>query len=101
MTNVGCIELLQRVQTAPRFVVVSEFGEELRSNRVNVCTLIETVANRFSTQNMRVPVFAGDVGLKIKIPDLKIFCAETGRFEDYTEIVDKEIRGNVEYVKKE
>ena len=101
LTDVGCIELLQRVQTAPRLVVVSEFGEELRSNRVNVCTLIETVANRFSTQNTRVPVFAGDVDLKIKIPGLKIFCAETGRFEDYTEIVDKEIRGNVEYVKKE
>lgn len=101
LTDVGCIELLQRIQTAPRLVVVSEFGEELKSNRVNVCTLIETVANRSSTQNIRVPVFAGDVGLKIRIPDLRIFCAETGRFEDYTEIVDKEIRGNIEYVKKE
>lgn len=97
----GCVELLRRIVLKPKMVVVSEFGEELRGHRVNICTQIETVVNRQVAGEINIPVIAGDLRLRIKVPTLDILCTDTRQLENYRSVVDKEIRGQVEYVKRE
>ena len=101
LCEIGCLELLKRLQQPPKLVIISEFGEELKEHRVEICTQIENLANIHTMESNRIPVIAGDIGLKAKIPSLDIFCSDTKQFEDVTQVVDKEIHGKVEYVKKE
>ena len=97
----GCVELLKKMEPPPALVVVSEFGEELKGHRENICTLIETTATGQIASGDRMPVIAGDIGLKIRIPSLEIFCTDTKQYEQFTMVMDKEIHESVEYVKKE
>lgn len=101
LSGIGCSELLKLLRPPPRLVVVSEFGEELKGFRADICTQIETIANRHIIEQDRFPVFAGDIGLKIKIPTFDVFCNDTSKFERFTDVMDKEIDGKVVYLKRE
>jgi hypothetical protein len=47
-----------------------------------------------------IPVFAGDTLLQIRIPSLQILCSDTKTYEDYRLVLDREIRGQVEYIQE-
>jgi hypothetical protein len=101
LCEVGCLELLKRAQPAPKLVVVSEFGEELNGHRVEICTQMETLANRQTIESNKIPVIAGDIGLRIKIPNMEVFCRDTKQFEDYNQVIDKEFDGKIQYFRRE
>jgi hypothetical protein len=98
---VGCLNLLERLPQKPNLVVVSEFGKELIKHRVNICSRIESSVNHAFFGGIKMPVFAGDIGMKIKIPSKQIFCHDTKRFEDFSKVMDKDIEQTIRYVTTE
>jgi hypothetical protein len=101
LCDIGCSELIKKLQAIPKLIVVSEFGEELQGHRVEICAQIETQGNKNMPGTEKCPVIAGDKNLQIKLPSLKIFCSDTHAFEDFKEVMDKEVDDNILYLKKE
>lgn len=53
-----------------KLAVISEFGEELGNSRFKI---VKALSNAFQERGM-MPCLTGDIGLKIKIPDLTVKC---------------------------
>lgn len=95
----GCLDLLKTCTPSPKVVIVSEFGEELKGKRVKVCTEIENLA-MWQTATDKIQVIAGDVGLKISLPKLGVFCENSGQFEDPKMVNDEEDNFKIRYFRK-
>jgi len=81
-THLGLIGITRIIKDAnPKLAVISEFGQELEEERVDIVKAINKVLdNRCIT---------GDIGLKIKLPDLKIrcdWCTGKNKRDTYKEI---------------
>jgi len=69
--HLGLIGTTKIIKDAsPKLAVISEFGEELGSLRVDISKAIEGVVKDRRTKRC-IP---GDIGMKILLPDLKIRC---------------------------
>ena len=94
----GCVNLLKA--TNPKLVVVSEFGEELVGKRCNICERISIFTNRLPQKNAKIAVIPGDIGLKINLPQMQIYCENTNAFEDYAKVASVELDGRIHYLEK-
>jgi len=66
----GAAELISRVAargTAPRLVVLSELGKELRSHRVKIAEILEAVSGCR-------PICAGQLGMTVRLPEARPLC---------------------------
>jgi len=61
----------------PEVCIISEFGEELGEDR---CIVSKTLDLRFRNDSR---CFTGDIGLKVRLPDLSIFCPICSNYVDY------------------
>ncbi len=101
LCHIGCMELAAKCNTSPKLIIVSEFGEEQKGMRETICRIIESTINAQSQGLPKIPVLAADIGLTIRLPELKIYCRDTKQFEPYVQVIDKEVDGKVIYLKRE
>lgn len=70
-THLGLIGTAKIIEDAkPHLAIISEFGEELGTKRLDIVRAIERVIKSKRIKR----VIAGDIGMKVTIPDLKIKC---------------------------
>ncbi|MGD2249802.1 MAG: tetratricopeptide repeat protein [Candidatus Methanofastidiosia archaeon] len=72
----GVTKILEVVR--PNLAIISEFGEELKDQRINIAQEIGEV--------IRVKCLPGDLGLYIRIPDLAVLCEVSKQFVPYEDI---------------
>lgn len=75
----GVISAISKSQ--PKLAVISEFGEELGNSRVD---LVSALSRAFENTTC----LTGDIGLKIKIPELSIKCQGCKKFVNKNKIIE-------------
>ncbi len=85
---IGSISIAKAIK--PKVCVVSEFGEELESERTSIAKSMD----RFLTKTKCI---TGDIGLKIRLPDINIYCNICGKCLAPSNIVENMKRGEVIY----
>lgn len=75
---IGTISMVKAIQ--PSLSIITEFGEELGNARGHIAETID----RFFNSNRRC--ITGDIGLKIRLPDLSVKCDICGEYRDYSTI---------------
>ena len=79
--HLGLIGIISMVKALrPRLAVISEFGEELGVDRCQIARNLD----RFFGEDRRC--FTGDIGMRIGLPSLSIFCYVCQDYKDYTQI---------------
>lgn len=71
----GTFRLIREIE--PEVAIISEFGEELLHHRINIGKALETGLNGKCT------CLAGDIGLKVEIPSLKIWCEKKDFYQGH------------------
>ena len=70
-----------------KLAIISEFGEELGEHRLTIASALDRVFR----ENKMARCLTGDIGLKVKIPDLKVkchYCDEYVNANDVLEAID-------------
>ena len=93
----GCVMLIKA--THPKLTVISEFGEELIDQRCKICDRIKAFVGPLKEPD-GISILPGDVGLKIKLPNLKIYCENSKKYEEYKKVVATELDGQIHYLDK-
>jgi hypothetical protein len=87
----GCVCMI--INYKPDLVIISEFGEELKSIRKAVIKKIEKV--------IKTKTLPGDIGLTIDLSDKKVFCSKSGSLYPYDKIEVYQIKDDLLYVADE
>jgi len=77
----GVTKILDVVR--PELAIISEFGEELKDQRVYISQKVGEVT--------KVKCLPGDIGLYIRISDLTVFCEASRQFVHYEDIIYENI----------
>jgi len=85
---IGTTRMIKAV--APQLAVISEFGEELGVDR---CCIAEVIDSHLDGKRC----FTGDIGLKIRLPDLAIHCDICDCFVDHMSAGTLKQRNQVVY----
>jgi ribonuclease BN (tRNA processing enzyme) len=82
----GCHDLITGLlNEKPKLFLMDEFGEEeIGNDRINLCDLISRLTNISSTNKLLLPM---DIGLRISLPSLDVFCQEHKHFVSFNQIV--------------
>jgi hypothetical protein len=82
----GCHDLMTALMSEkPKLFLIDEFREEeVGSDRITWFDLLSQLTNITSTDKLILPM---DVGLRIRLPELKIYCQEHKNFVSYKNIV--------------
>jgi len=75
----------------PPLTIISEFGEELGSDRGCFAKALDRV---FSNNNRCI---TGDIGLKIRLPDLFIYCQVCKQYKNYNVVDEHDIKNDIRY----
>lgn len=85
----GTYNLIKGVES--KNIVLSEFGEEFAwdssSNIDNRIRLSEVLSEILSKNNIEKKIIPGDIGLKIRIPDLTVECENCGKVLDFKDVI--------------
>ncbi|MGD2249174.1 MAG: tetratricopeptide repeat protein [Candidatus Methanofastidiosia archaeon] len=79
----GVIHTIYKSQA--KLAIVSEFGEELGEQRMTIVNALDSV---FQDQEM-ARCLAGDIGLKVLLPDLKVECHYCRGYANINEILEE------------
>ena len=82
----GCHDLITGLlDMKPRLFLLGEFGEEeVGEDRIKLCEHLTKLTNLKKHNKVILPM---DIGLRIKLPRLDVFCNEHNRFEPFNQIV--------------
>jgi hypothetical protein len=82
----GCHDLITGLlNEKPKLFLMDEFGEEeIGDDRINLCDLLSRLTNISSTNKLLLPM---DIGLRISLPSLDVFCQEHQNFVPFNKIV--------------
>jgi ribonuclease BN (tRNA processing enzyme) len=82
----GCHDMITSLMyKSPKLFLMDEFGEEeIGSDRINLCDLISKLTNLSSMNKILLPM---DIGLRIELPSLNVYCQEHKHFIPYQNIV--------------
>lgn len=94
----GCRRTIQAIN--PKLAIVSEFGEELVDQRCNICERIKAWISQIGRPGPGISILPGDVGLKIKVPSLKIYCENINDYQDCDKVVAFEKEQQIYYLDK-
>ncbi|MGC1120229.1 MAG: tetratricopeptide repeat protein, partial [Candidatus Methanofastidiosia archaeon] len=72
-------------KSGARLALISEFGEELGESRIKI---VDALDNIFRGKR-RTKCLAGDIGLRVSIPELKIRCKNCGEDKDMDQILER------------
>ena len=75
---IGTISMVKAIKSS--LSIITEFGEELGNARGHIAKTIDS----FFNSNRRC--ITGDIGLKIRLPDLSVNCDICGEYSDYSTI---------------
>jgi hypothetical protein len=75
----GVTNMLAEIR--PKLAVVSEFGEELREVRCDIASALQNV--------LGIPCLPGDIGLDIRLSDLKVLCCVNKDFQPADNVIAK------------
>jgi len=118
----GTVEVLSRLETKPKLVVLTEWGYEFgrigASGRTTfVECIVKGVDREFqkkgekspyyaavevegrppqSTSDEGIPILPADIGLRVRLPDLHIWCEQEG-FVESDRVYAKEVLEEIEY----
>jgi len=67
-----------------KLAIISEFGEELGEHRLTMVDALDKVFRK----NKMARCLAGDIGLKVKIPDLKVKCHYCKKYLDANNMLE-------------
>jgi ribonuclease BN (tRNA processing enzyme) len=67
-----------------KLAIISEFGEELGEERATIVGALNSVFRK----NEMARCLTGDIGLKVKIPDLTVECHYCGRYVNANEVIE-------------
>jgi len=87
---IGTISMVKSLK--PDLSIVSEFGEELGIDR---CHIAKSIDSAFG-QDKRC--LTGDIGLKIRLPDLFVYCDVCKSYQDYRHMQEMSIRAREEII---
>ena len=71
----GSYQIIKNLK--PKIAIISEFGEELLHSRIDIVKALEEGVEGITK------CFAGDIGLKVEIPSLEIWCEKRGVFDGH------------------
>jgi len=94
----GCRRLIAGVN--PRLAIISEFGKELQGQRCNICERMKTWISQTGATNQEIPILPGDIGLRIKLPSLKVYCENTNDYQDCDKVTTFEKGPKIYYLDK-
>ena len=87
---IGTISMVKSLK--PSLSIISEFGEELGTDR---CHIAKTIDCAFA-QDKRC--LTGDIGLKIGLPDLSVYCDVCENYQDYRDVQEMNVRAKEEII---
>jgi mRNA degradation ribonuclease J1/J2 len=67
-----------------KLAIISEFGEELGEERATIVGAL----NRVFRKNKMARCLTGDIGLKVKIPELTVKCHYCGKYVNANEVIE-------------
>jgi len=90
--HLGLIGTLRVIESnRPQLSIISEFGEELGNDRCHIATSIDKAYGK------TIRCLTGDIGLKIRLPDLNVYCSICNDYRKYTSIQECDIKDSIVY----
>jgi len=95
--HLGLIGVIKAIETLkPKYVILSEFGEELKGLRCRICKILQSSLAEYTTR-----VIPGDIALQIRIDNAKVHCVTCNNPKTIDSMMYFEKEDKIEYICKD